>query len=63
MKNYKLGNQVTVIIRSYCGDTSIGNQSISYANQPYTIIKSAERGLIVSQNYLKEMNYNGYTKN
>ena len=45
MKNYKLGNQVTVIIRSYCGDTSIGNQSISYANQPYTIIKSADASL------------------
>ena len=27
-----------------------------------TIIKSAQRGLIVSQNYLKEINYNGHTK-
>ena len=28
-----------------------------------TIINSAKKGLIVSQNYLKEINYNGYTKN
>lgn len=45
MKNYKLGNQVTVIIRSYSDDTFIGNQYIEYANQPYTIIKSAEANL------------------
>lgn len=45
MKNYKLGNQVTVIIRSYSDDTFIGNQYIEHANQPYTIIKSAEANL------------------
>ena len=45
MKNYKLGNQVTVIIRSYSDDTLIGDQYVKYANQPYTIIKSAEANL------------------
>ena len=45
MKNYKLGNQVTVIIRSYSDDTFIGDQYIEHANQPYTIIKSAEANL------------------
>ena len=45
MKNYKLGNQVTVIIRSYSDDTFIGSQYIEHANQPYTIIKSAEANL------------------
>ena len=45
MKNYKLGNQVTVIIRSYSDDTLIGDQYVEYANQPYTIIKSAEANL------------------
>ena len=45
MKNYKLGNQVTVIIRSYNDDTFIGNQYVEHANQPYTIIKSAEASL------------------
>ena len=45
MKNYKLGNQVTVIIRSYSDDTFIGGQYVKYANQPYTIIKSAEANL------------------
>ena len=45
MKNYKLGNQVTVIIRSYSDDTFIGDQYVEYANQPYTIIKSAEANL------------------
>ena len=45
MKNYKLGNQVTVIIRSYSDDTFIGNQYVERANQPYTIIKSAEANL------------------
>ena len=45
MKNYKLGNQVTVIIRSYSDDTFIGAQYIERANQPYTIIKSAEANL------------------
>ena len=45
MKNYKLGNQVTVIIRSYSDDTFIGNQYVEHANQPYTIIKSAEANL------------------
>lgn len=45
MKNYKLGNQVTVIIRSYSDDTFIGDQYVEHANQPYTIIKSAEANL------------------
>ena len=45
MKNYKLGNQVTVIIRSYSDDTFIGDQYVEHANQPYTIIKSAEASL------------------
>ena len=45
MKNYKLGNQVTVIIRSYSDDTFIGAQYVERANQPYTIIKSAEANL------------------
>lgn len=45
MKNYKLGNQVTVIIRSYSDDTFIGSQYVEHANQPYTIIKSAEANL------------------
>lgn len=45
MKNYKLGNQVTVVIRSYSDDTFIGKQYIEHANQPYTIIKSAEANL------------------
>ena len=45
MKNYKLGNQVTVIIRSYSDDTFIGDQYVERANQPYTIIKSAEANL------------------
>ena len=45
MKNYKLGNQVTVIIRSYSDDTFIGDQYVKHANQPYTIIKSAEANL------------------
>ena len=64
MKNYKLGNQVTVIIRSYCGDTSIGNQSISYANQPYTIIKSADASLSfknISSTAKTNFNYLVYT--
>ena len=64
MKNYKLGNQVTVIIRSYCGDTSIGNQSISYANQPYTIIKSADASLLfknISSTAKTNFNYLVYT--
>ena len=64
MKNYKLGNQVTVIIRSYCGDTSIGNQSISYANQPYTIIKSADASLSfknISSTAKTNFNYLIYT--
>ena len=64
MKNYKLGNQVTVIIRSYCGDTNIGNQSISYANQPYTIIKSADASLSfknISSTAKTNFNYLVYT--
>ena len=64
MKNYKLGNQVTVIIRSYCGDTIIGNQSISYANQPYTIIKSADASLLfknISSTAKTNFNYLVYT--
>ena len=64
MKNYKLGNQVTVIIRSYCGDTSIGNQSILYANQPYTIIKSADASLSfknISSTAKTNFNYLVYT--
>lgn len=64
MKNYKLGNQVTVIIRSYCGDTSIGNQSMSYANQPYTIIKSADASLSfknISSTAKTNFNYLVYT--
>lgn len=64
MKNYKLGNQVTVIIRSYCGDTSIGKQPILYANQPYTIIKSADASLSfknISSTAKTNFNYLVYT--
>lgn len=64
MKNYKLGNQVTVIIRSYSDDTFIGDQYIERANQPYTIIKSAEANLSfknITSTAKTDFNYLAYT--
>ena len=64
MKNYKLGNQVTVIIRSYSDDTFIGDQYVEHANQPYTIIKSAEANLSfknITSTAKTTFNYLAYT--
>lgn len=38
MNTYKIGNQVTAIIRSYSG-SAIGDITMQYDNQPYTIVK------------------------
>lgn len=44
MNTYKLGNKVTGIIRAYNRGT-IGNMTMDYGNQPYTIVKSIEAEL------------------
>ena len=44
MKTYKLGNKIKCIIRS-CSTGLIGDQEMTYSNQPYTILKDVEASL------------------
>lgn len=44
MKTYKLGNKVNCILRSVAAG-KIGDQEMTYANQPYTVIKDVEASL------------------
>ena len=41
MKTYKLGNKIKCIIRS-CAAGKIGDQEMTYGNQPYTVLKNVE---------------------
>lgn len=49
MNTYKIGNKVTGIIRTF-NSGNIGNTTMQYDNQPYTIIKSAEARLTFADN-------------
>ena len=44
MKTYKLGNKINCIIRSFTSGF-IGNQEMTYGNQPYTVLKDVEANL------------------
>lgn len=47
MKTYKLGNKTKCIIRSFSAG-EIGEQKMTYGNQPYTVLKDVEASLVFS---------------
>lgn len=47
MKTYKLGNKTKCIIRSFSAG-EIGEQKMTYSNQPYTVLKDVEASLVFS---------------
>ena len=63
MKTYKLGNKTKCIIRSFSAG-KIGEQEITYDNQPYTVLKDVEASLtfidknISSKSTFVDLSYN-----